>query len=271
MFVSVIIPTYNRAATIRRSIESVLEQTYDKLEVIVVDDGSEDESGEIIRGIADDRLRYIQLKENGGVSKARNYGVSLAEYELIAFQDSDDVWRPDKLEKQIKLFEKYPDSAMVYCAYEFHNNETVYRVPSEKYPKEILDGEIYPYLLQNNSIGAPTLLMRKTCFESIGGFDTAYPALEDWDLALKAAKAGRISFADEVLLDAYRYGEGVSSSYINRYKARCRMIAEYMEDMQKYGIFDRVIADLFADAEKNEVLEYVKNTLILALAEKKGV
>ncbi len=271
MYVSVIIPTYNREKTIKRSIESVLEQSYDKLEVIVVDDGSTDATEEIVSGIKDERLRYIRMESNSGVAKARNAGVTYAKHELIAFQDSDDCWRKDKLEKQIKRFKEKPEAVLVYCAYEHHSEEGTRRIPDIRYTKEILEGDIYPYLLQNNSIGAPAILMKKACFENIGGFDPSYPALEDWELVLKAAKTGSIAYVDEVLLDAYRSGGGVSSSLNNYYKGRCRMIAEYMDDIQKYGLFDRIAAVLFEHAEKNELLEYVKNTLILALAQKKGI
>ena len=271
MNVSVIIPTYNRADTVKRAIESVLDQTYDTLEIIVVDDGSTDGTDAVIDTIKDERLRYIKLDENKGVSNARNVGVAAAGYDMIAFQDSDDVWRKNKLEKQIKKFEEYPDSSLVYCAYDFHNSEEVIRVPSPLYEAETLDGEIYACLLERNTVGAPTILMKKDIFDRIGGFDTTYPALEDWDLALKASVTGRISYVDEPLVDAYRTGGGVSSSFVNFYKARCRMIAEHADDMTKFGIFDRTVKELFERAGRNDALELVKKMLIVELAQKKGI
>ncbi|MCR4596806.1 MAG: glycosyltransferase, partial [Lachnospiraceae bacterium] len=261
MYVSVIIPTYNRAGTIGRSIESVLAQTHDKLEVIIIDDGSTDNTEEIVSGITDDRLRYIKLESNGGVSKARNQGVNLAKYDMIAFQDSDDAWRPDKLEKQIRRYEESPDALMVYCAYELHIDNFSVIVPPTRCQSYILDGIIYPYLLEGNSVGAPTVLMEKDVFVGLGGFDVSYPALEDWKLALEVAKKGKISYIDEVLVDVFRCDSSIGSSLNNYYKARCKMIAEYMDDMLGFGIFDSVVSNVFRNAEDNEMLDYAKKLL----------
>ena len=103
--VSIIIPTYNRANVIKRAIDSVLRQTYDSYEVVVVDDGSTDETESVIAGIQDARIRYIALKENQGVAHARNIGIREARYDYIAFLDSDDEWLLDKLELQMRLFQ----------------------------------------------------------------------------------------------------------------------------------------------------------------------
>src|SRR4030043_1337098 len=102
--VSVIIPTYNRAHLVGRSIRSVLNQTYQDLEVIVVDDGSKDNTAEIVRGITDPRIVFLKHEKNRGVSAARNTGLKAARGKYIAFQDSDDEWLPQKLEKQLELF-----------------------------------------------------------------------------------------------------------------------------------------------------------------------
>ena len=98
--ISVIIPTYNRAKLLPRAVESVLNQTYQDIELIIVDDGSTDDTMEWVRGIKDDRVRYAQLNHQGACA-ARNHGISIARGEYIAFQDSDDIWFMDKLEKQL--------------------------------------------------------------------------------------------------------------------------------------------------------------------------
>ena len=100
--VSVIIPTYNRAARLPMSVESVLNQTYRDLEIIIVDDGSTDLTEDVVRAMSDSRIRYIKHPRNLGGCKARNTGVSNAKGEYIAFQDSDDVWHADKLEVELK-------------------------------------------------------------------------------------------------------------------------------------------------------------------------
>lgn len=107
--VSVIIPTYNRANLILQAVKSVLNQTYKNFEIIIVDDGSSDNTEDVINVIHDNRIRYIKHAINKGASAARNTGIREAKGKYIAFQDSDDHWLPDKLEKQVKRIENTPD------------------------------------------------------------------------------------------------------------------------------------------------------------------
>ena len=111
--IDIIIPTYNREKTIERAVRSVLGQTYDNIKVIIVDDGSTDGTEQIINSIEDSRIRYYKLKKNGGAGYARNEGVNLASAEFIAFHDSDDAWRPDKLEKQMAYWNNHPEFSMI--------------------------------------------------------------------------------------------------------------------------------------------------------------
>ena len=104
--VSVVIPAYNREKTIREAVESVLEQSYTNLEVIIVDDCSTDRTVEIVESIPDDRVIIIRCKENGGACRARNIGIENAKGEYIAFHDSDDIWHADKLEKSMYYLKK---------------------------------------------------------------------------------------------------------------------------------------------------------------------
>jgi len=109
--VSVIIPAYNRANIVRETVDSVLRQTYAQFEVIVVDDGSTDNTREVLATYRDPRVRYF-YKTNGGLSSARNFGLSAATGEYIAFLDSDDVWRPWKLSAQVEIFRRHSDVGM---------------------------------------------------------------------------------------------------------------------------------------------------------------
>ena len=116
--VSVIIPTYNRVHTLPVSVESVLRQTYHNLEVIVVDDGSTDKTENYVRGLTDSRVRYVRNTGQHGPAAARNLGVRLARGEYVAFQDSDDEWHPDKLEKQMPILLNPKERIdIVYCEY----------------------------------------------------------------------------------------------------------------------------------------------------------
>ena len=107
--ISVIIPTYNREQKIVKSVQSVLEQTYSNLEIIIVDDGSTDHTEQVVKEIQDERIVYIRQAENQGVSAARNIGVANATADFIAFHDSDDCWHSDKLEKQMEYWKRYPE------------------------------------------------------------------------------------------------------------------------------------------------------------------
>ena len=112
--VSVVLPTYNRASTLRRAVDSVLCQDFGDFELIVVDDGSRDQTASILSDIDDARLRVIRLPENRGQAHARNVGLDAASADLAAFQDSDDVWHPNKLSRQVAAIRAIPDASVVY-------------------------------------------------------------------------------------------------------------------------------------------------------------
>ena len=130
--VSVVVPTYNRESTIVRSINSILEQTYQNLECIIVDDGSSDHTKDVVSQIEDSRVRYIKLNQNRGPSVARNVGIRESRGDYIAFNDSDDLWLPDKLEIQMAKLEAEAEAGMIYCSYLYRKDGKEYQVPSEK-------------------------------------------------------------------------------------------------------------------------------------------
>lgn len=264
--ISVIIPTYNRANLIERSIQSVLEQTYDNLEVIVVDDGSADNTMEVVSAFRDNRIVYHKLPFNQGVSNARNVGVSVATASLIALQDSDDRWRKDKLQKQMEYWQQHPEFQMIYTAYLYHaeGGETL-KVPSTNV-KGNLEGDIFADLLLRNTVGAPTMLMKKECFLKSGGFDTSLKSLEDWEFTVRFAKDYGIGFVEEPLVDAYLSHGGVSSATGAYYESRCKMIAKYRAEMLEKGIFEQVVADILSRAQNSGVLEAVEKMLMIFLA-----
>ena len=132
--VSIIMPAYNAEKTIRQSIESVLAQTYRDWELIVIDDGSRDDTAQILSdfSLQDARICFSKNEKNSGASYTRNRAISLAKGEWIAFLDSDDLWKPEKLEKQLALTEKYPDMAVCYTASAFINEDgNPYQLPQD--------------------------------------------------------------------------------------------------------------------------------------------
>lgn len=200
--VSVIIPTYNRGQVIRRALHSVLHQTYQNLEVIVVDDGSTDDTGEIVKSFADSRVRYIRHDAKKGAPSARNTGINAARTEFIAFQDSDDEWLCDKLGKQIDAFSKAgSEVGVVYTGFlRLENNLPTY------YPSgnaDMLSGNILVPLLHGNFIAMPSVLIKRECFIKVGLFDENLPRLQDWELFIRIAEHYKFVCINEPLLMAF--------------------------------------------------------------------
>lgn len=263
--VSVIIPTYNRASKLMDAIKSVLNQTYFNIEVLVVDDGSTDNTKDMVESIEDKRIRYIKLPENMGASAARNAGAQYAESEIIAFEDSDDLWKVDKLEKQMAYWKEHPEFSMIYCQYTMHMSDATCIAPNKEWYGEF-EGDIFPWLLLRNTVGTPTMLMYRECFLEVGGFDTTMRSLEDWDFAIRFAEKYMIGYVEEPLVDAFFTEGGISSKTAAYYESRCKMIAMYKEQMLTYDIFDVAVSDLFQRAEKRNMLETVKKMLMLFLS-----
>ena len=262
--VSIILPTYNRAHCIGRAVESVLDQTYPAWELLVIDDGSTDNTEERIADYAasDGRVRYCRQACNRGVSAARNEGIRQARYEYIAFQDSDDAWRADKLEKQMRVFEESPEAGLVYCAMQGTRQDgSAVRIPDASIDRRLLHGNLYELLLQGNVIDAPTAVGRQSCLEKCGGFDESLSCLEDWELFLRIAEAYEIGYVDEALVDSDVHNEGVSSRVGGYFQARCRMIALHKAALLRYGLFNRVTERVLLMAKEAGVLEQVAGIL----------
>jgi len=261
--ISVIIPTYNRANLIRRSIMSVLEQTYSNLELIIVDDGSTDDTKSVIEEIGDSRIRYFYI-ENHGAAYAMNYGVSKAKAEIIAIQDSDDYWEKTKLEEQMKYWCDNPDYKMIYCPFYVETNNECGRHPSDS--EENVCGELFYPLLVRNTIGTPTMVIDKNCFNEVGGFDKEFRSIYDWEFVIRFAKRYKIGYVNKVLVRANYVGDDrLSANRSAFYKARLKIVATYKDELINSGLFDSVVLGIFKKAEAQGVLDEVKNALMLML------
>ena len=181
--ISVILPTYNRAQSLRRAIDSVLAQTHQELELIVADDASTDGTAALLATIHDPRLRHLRCPRNGGPGYARNRGVEAARGEVLAFQDSDDEWVPEKLQEQWLLLQVAPaEVAMVCGAYIAHfpdGHEMRVRAPGQE------KADVETDILAGWCGIPPSWLLRRDRFDAIGGFDEGLPNREDWDLVLR--------------------------------------------------------------------------------------
>lgn len=212
--VSVVIPMFNRAATIRRAVDSALAQSFRDIEVIVVDDASSDESVANVAAIDDSRLRLLRRERNGGASAARNAGVAASRGSLVAFLDSDDEWFPRKLEIQVAALNAAPSHAGVSCTgVEMHllDHAVIRLQPLE----DSIDWTRRLAMDCNLSPGT-TQLTRRAVFDAIGPLDEALPRFEDWDWLIRYTRTGSIVAVREPLARVYnrraRLGEVVERS-----------------------------------------------------------
>src|SRR3989338_4904135 len=227
--VSVVIPTYHRAHLIRKAIQSILNQTYQDLEIIVVDDCSGDNTEEVVKSLNDERIRYIRHEKNKGAPAARNTGIKAAKGEYIAFQDSYDEWLPQKLEKQMKVFENEPQKVgVVYTGF--------FRI--EKSKKEYIpyswviqkEGDIHKELLKGSFITTPSIVTRKICFENAGMFDERLPRLQDWELVIRFSKYYDFKFIDEPLLTSTFMSDSISADKDARIKALQLILSKHLNE-----------------------------------------
>lgn len=196
--VSVVIPTYNSAAFLPQSIESVLQQTYDNFEVIVIDDGSTDNTEAVLADYKD-KIRYIK-KNNGGPSGARNLGIAEAKGEFIAFQDSDDLWLPEKLQLQMEYLTTHPEIAVLYTDLIQFNQQGVVSAGLEERYGSLPSGYIFEELLVNHAITLSTIIVRRSCIDEIGVFDESLIGAEDYNFYLRLARKFQFDFLNQALV-----------------------------------------------------------------------
>jgi len=197
--VSVIIPTYNRAALLTRAVRTVLNQTHEDLEAIIIDDASEDHTKDIINNFSDERIKYIRLSKRKGAASARNIGIRKAGGKYLAFLDSDDEWHPRKIEYQVREIKKQSNKVgIVYTKtlrkYKNHN----YYIPYQYLKRK--DGYLYRNLILGHyMIPTPAVLIKKTCFEKCGYFDENFQVLEEWDLWIRISRFYNFKFINKTL------------------------------------------------------------------------
>jgi glycosyltransferase involved in cell wall biosynthesis len=208
--VSAIIPTYNRRDLVIRAIESVLAQTRSVEEIVVIDDGSSDGTGDVLRDRYGDRVRYI-YQSNAGVSAARNHGMSIAKGRYFALLDSDDEWLPEKTARQIEWMEAHPDFGMVLCDVE--------RIDAQRQAIDIFhrrdvireDGWALHWIIHNPALAPASAILRREVFADVGGFDESLRTAEDIDFHLRVAHRWQIGVIEAPLVRAMRGHDGLSA------------------------------------------------------------
>jgi glycosyltransferase involved in cell wall biosynthesis len=264
--VSVIIPNYNYAKFVREAIDSALSQTYGNIEVIVVDDGSEDDSREILRSYST-KIKAVYQK-NAGVSAARNNGVSVSAGKYVAFLDADDVWLPEKIEKQVNLFEKDADLGLVHVGVE--------DIDSKGNSLEInlngLTGWVsHEFLLFQQSVvlgGGSGFMVSRRVFDEVKGFDLQFLTTADWDLFYRISCLYQIGFVPEVLLKYRVHGANMHGN-IPRMEREIllgyeKAFSDKDEKIQKirrvaYGNLHQVLAGSYF--REGQYLNFAKNAL----------
>lgn len=212
--VSIIIPTYNREKLVCKAIKSVLKQTFNDFELIVVDDASTDHTQTAVEQFQDSRIRYLPHQHNAGVCAARNTGLAAAQGHYIAFLDSDDEWLSDKLEKQVIRFERAPNQVgVIYTWLQIIDEQG----NIQKLRQPTAQGSLQQDLIYDNFIGTPSTLMVKSEYiEKTSGFDIRLRCCEDWDMWLQLARYCEFDLIAEPLVQYRNHGEkgrGSTNSY----------------------------------------------------------
>ena len=233
--VSVIIPTWRRADACLRAVASVRAQTWTRLEILVVDDASDDDTLERLAGVDDPRLRTLRRTRNGGVARARNDGLAAARGDHVAFLDSDDLWHPDKLDAQLDAFGRADRRVGLVWT----GSETLETGGGRRVDRAAHAGELFGALLERNVLhGAPSsALLTRRAVALAGGFDPDYPAIEDWDYWVRVARFHAIGAVDAPLVT---YADDVAEDRRSRRAAanhagRARFEARFRTEMRRRG------------------------------------
>ena len=229
---SVVIPTYNRAHVLRRSVDSVLRQTYRNFELLIIDDGSTDETKSLIEEYDDPRVRYLAHERNLGQNRALNTGIESARGELISFLDSDDEWMPEMLERVLEKFRSDPEFGCVYTLYAVRDLSGSIRAPIGSN----LEGNIYKEALEHGEISPPSALtVRRRCFDVVGKFDPDIVVCQDDIMFLRLAKEFKFGRVDEVLANMYYDAGGrISENPVLSAKGYYALAELFVRDVVKH-------------------------------------
>lgn len=247
--VTVIIPTYNRAKTIERSINSVLSQSYSNLELIVVDDGSSDNTKSVVENIDDSRVRYI-WQNNSGACAARNNGINNARGENIAFNDSDDTWKPNKLEKQLEVVTK-TGADVVFCKLSIPVKNGYKKLQ----PEGINEGFVNFRKNSVAGIGTQTLLFKKKVLTKFR-FDEEIPRFQDLEILINIMNSRNYELycINESLLDDYKVSRDSISVNSNKLITALEILERKYPDLKNISpALSRDISGYFRFSSKIEI------------------
>jgi glycosyltransferase involved in cell wall biosynthesis len=229
--VSVVLPTHNRARELCWSVQSVLSQSMQDLELLVIDDASTDNTYEVVNGFSDSRIRYIRTDRRVGGGEARNIGIRESGASVIAFQDSDDEWRCHKLRLCCEALLGNPTIDAVFSAYWRIDGRQVYYVPRN--PPQHKNTSMHRALLAGNLVGTPTAVVRAAALRAVGGFDAKLPRYQDWDLFLRLSARSELHFIEEPLVLAHVTPNSISKDTEAHRDALIRLYDKYKVEIRK--------------------------------------
>lgn len=224
--VSVIVPIYNRENTIKKSIESILSQTYKDIEIIAVDDCSTDNSYFIVKKMCEteSRLKIIKLNKNSGACVARNQGIDIARGEYIAFNDSDDTFNSDKIQKQLDYLQSN-NGDLTFCQFKINRNNNSEILPHNLKRRKV----VFSDFLKHSLCSTQTLFGKAECFKTVK-FDNSMPRFQDWDLCIRLVKKYKIIYEPEPLVNVYESENSISKSNKKGLKALKLIFNKYKKD-----------------------------------------
>lgn len=245
--ISVVIPTYNRAAYLPATVESVMAQSVQVHEILIVDDGSTDETERIVHSFAGP-IRYFQQR-NRGPAAARNLGIREATGELIALVDSDDLWEPDKLARQLVLLDD-PEVGLVHTAARIIDGRG--RETGAVWGKPAYQGHVFDRLLVANGINASSVLTRRSLLLEVGAYDERFPCLENWELWVRLSRCCAFAYVDSPLIRYRVHGGNLIRDLQKQRRAYGLLLEKHLEHApapplavrrQAYARFHRAFAD----------------------------
>jgi len=223
--VSVIVPSYNMANFLPQAVESALRQSYANLEVHIVDDGSTDNTAEVVRQWERDPRVHVHRQANSGLSHSRNQGIALSHGPFIALLDADDIWLPEKLSRQMQRFAGRPEVGVVYSDFEKMDRE------GNALPKNVTHmhrGWVSGALLIENFVPASSAVVRRECFERFGGFDVSLRTGEDYEMWLRLSPHYQFDFIAEPPIRYRIWGGQMSKDYRARYETGIRTMQNFL-------------------------------------------
>jgi glycosyltransferase involved in cell wall biosynthesis len=269
--VSVIIPTHNRVELLKNAVDSVLKQSYENFEIIIVNDCSSDDTEEYLKGLVDERISFHTIIKSKGGNHARNTGIEMARGEFIAFLDDDDEWMPEKLEKQMKLFEDdsvglaYTGSEVIY---------TFYDIKYKNIPRN--RGNLFKEVLIRNCIGTTSsVVVRKSILEISGLFDEEIKMRQDQDLWIRVCRLCNVDVVEEPLiryffrkdanqisLDLEKYWETVER-FDEKYSEYIEELSEDEKLTRNTGKYKALASRNMRNGNNREARKYIREALKL--------